>query len=71
MDDSKILSFLKKYVPCDYLKVSAKMGENVEEAFNRIIDKIRHTPPIDESRIVSLKKKITLLDYLKFKNIMI
>lgn len=65
VDDSKILSFLKKYVPCDYLKVSAKMGENVEEAFNRIIDEIKHTPLIEKSRIVSLKKKVTLLDYLK------
>lgn len=49
----------------DYLKVSNATGENVEEAFNKIIEKIKETPTIEEVNIESIKKKFRLLEYLK------
>ena len=41
------------------------MGVNLDTAFNRMIDEIKLTPPLDESRIMIVKKKLDLLEYIK------
>ncbi len=65
VDDEYALLLKDKFNFFDYLKVSNATGENVEEAFNKIIEKIKKTPTSEEVNIESIQKKFKLLEYLK------
>jgi Ras-related protein Rab-1A len=65
VDDEHALLFKDEFKFFDYLIVSNATGENVEEAFNRTIDKIKQTPTLEVANIESIKKKFKLLEYLK------
>ena len=69
VDDEYALLFKDKYDLFDYIKISSKTGENVNEAFNRIIDKIKQPPALEEMNILDIEKKFKLLEYLKFYKI--
>lgn len=65
VDDENALLFKDEFNFFDYLKVSNATGENVEEAFNKIIEKINETPTPEKVKVESIKKKFKLLEYLK------
>lgn len=65
VDDEYALSFKDYFNLFEYIKISSKTGENINEAFNRIIDKIKQTPTLEEANIKLIKKKFRLLEYLK------
>ena len=60
-----VLEFKEKFNLFDYLKVSSKTGENVDETFSRIISETIKTSSSKKIDYNLLEKKLTLLDYLK------
>ena len=65
VDDDYVLEFKEKFNLFDYLKVSSKTGENVDETFSRIISETIKTSSSKKIDYNLLEKKLTLLDYLK------
>lgn len=65
VDDGYALSLTDDLNLFEYIKVSSKTGENVNEAFTKIIDKIKQTSTLDQANIRWIQKKFRLLEYLK------
>lgn len=65
VDDEYALSLMDDLNLFEYIKVSSKTGENVNEAFTKIIDKIKQNPTLDQANIRWNQKKFKLLEYLK------
>ena len=64
VDDEYALLFKDEFNLSEYVKISIKSGENVNNAFNRIINKIKENLTLEEQDIRGLQKKLMLLEYL-------
>jgi len=69
VDDDYVVQFQEAYNLPDYIKVSSKSGENVKEAFNKIIEKSLENPRKKTGRLEQLKKEFAIVDYLENINV--
>ncbi len=64
VNDDHALQFKDKFNLLDFLKVSAKTGENVEDAFDLLIDKIRQEKNKEDIDIKLIENKFKLIQFL-------
>ncbi len=69
VDDDYALSFKDQFDLFDYIKVSSKTGENIQETFNIIFDKLIQIDQLDKIDDKLIKKKFKLFELLKNINI--
>ena len=65
VDDEYANSFLKEFNLFGFLKISSKTGENIQETFNIIFDKLIQLDKLDKIDDKLIKKKFKLLELFK------
>lgn len=57
--------FQEEFKFIDYIEISSKTGENVQESLDKIIEKIKRTSTLKETNNSLIHKKLRLLEYLR------